>query len=69
MIAVGVVLDGLDLPSEILALGEVAEHLVEELRGPHEKAAGFLEQVEELTALRDEHLGQTDHGRENGPIR
>ena len=58
---VAVVLDGLDLTREVLAVREVAEHLLEELRRPHEVAGGFLEQVEELAALRDEHLGQANH--------
>jgi hypothetical protein len=64
---VAVVLDGLDLTREVLALREVAEHLDEQLGRPHQVAGGFLEEVEELLVLGDEDLGQAGHDREHGP--
>jgi hypothetical protein len=58
---VALVLDGLDLAGEVLALREVREHLVEQLGRSDEVGRGLLEQVEELPVLRDEDLGQAGH--------
>jgi hypothetical protein len=50
-----------DVPGELLALGEGAQHLVEQVRGADDVPRGLLEQVEELAVLGDEDLGKTRH--------
>ena len=61
--AVTLVLAGQDLARELPGLGVVAQQSLEQVRGPDDVSGGLLEQVEELTAARREHLGETCHSR------
>src|SRR5690606_19547501 len=51
-----------DLPGERGLIGPLAQHLVEQLGPADDVAPRLLEEVEELTVSRDEHLRQARHG-------
>ena len=55
---VAVLLADQDVARELVALGEVAQHLLEQAGGAQDVAAGLLEQVEELAVARGEDAGE-----------
>ena len=50
-----------DLLREVLVLGVVGEHRVEQIRGAHHVLARLLEQLEVDAITRGEHLGEASH--------
>ena len=65
---VAVLLADQDVAGQVVALGEVQQHLLEQARGAQDVAAGLLEQVEELAVARGETLGQPHRGQADRSI-
>jgi hypothetical protein len=61
--AVPVLLADQDVAGQLAALGEVAQHLLEQPGGAQDVAAGLLEQVEELAVTRGEDAGEAHRSR------
>ncbi len=57
---VAVLLADQDVAGQVVAaLGEAAQHLVEQVRRPEDVAAGLLEEIEELAVTRGYDAGET----------